>query len=131
MLLVGVRVPTLLAKPTAPAAPRSVSLLFVKGLLARTQHESCWHVTHAVMGVLAFHLSQQAVGWGRPRVRVLGLSLDGGPESTVQTTGGEEAGRGASRQDAVLLSQEGQCLARRRPLTAGRVCVHVCVYTLQ
>lgn len=117
--------------PTAPAAPRSVSLLFVKGLLARTQQESCWHVTCTVMGVLAFHLSHQAVGWGRPRMHVLGLSLDGGPESMVQTTGGEEAGRGASGQDTVLLSGRtvfGEALAPHwGPCVCVRVCARMCV----
>lgn len=56
--------PYLLAMPCSHGPLVLVSLLFVKGLLARTQWESCWHITDWAMGVFAFHLSHQAVGWG-------------------------------------------------------------------
>lgn len=67
VLVVGVRVPTRLAKPWSCGLAQPlilVSLLFLKGLLARTQRESYWHIIDVAMGVFAFRLSHQVVGWG-------------------------------------------------------------------
>lgn len=101
--------PYLLAMPNSHGLPWPLalaSLLFVKGLLARTSGSRVGTGLMGRWGCLPFISATRSWDGGQPSAHALGLSLDWWPESTAQAAG-DRAGRGVQGRAHAFRSRTG------------------------